>query len=243
MNFRTLTASVAFMTTIIPASAATLDLSPPPWERWNPPSENNQFAIHAVWNFDMQSERRIAPDNMGVIDSNPLRYKGIGSSATFPDTSMWSDGSWNFDPPGVIDVVLANVVDERPVKFVRAQLTWNWMPNGDTNGVAGNPTFYATSATDSSIDGIIPRSGGSIDNTDWMGTHTFDQSSNRWHSLFLAEIRPNPDHENFEIFIPGHVSIDGLIIDTFSAIPEPSRAMIGLAGLAISLVTHRRRRI
>lgn len=219
------------------ASAVTLDLAPPTWERWNPPAEGNTFATYAVWNFDTDpgADLSVIPDNDAIIESNPMACMLCGNSATFPPTAVWRNtGAWEMALGGMVDISLTNVIDELPAKQVRAQVTWR--------GEASTPpTFYVVTAFDPSLpgSGIIPQAGGEIIDTDPFGTHTFDEASGSWHSLYLAEIRPNPNNENFELFVAPNTTIDGIVIDTIS-IPEAGCGALVVAGLLVLAAGRRR---
>ena len=206
------------------------DLAPPPWDRLGAAN----YTTAAEWEFFASGPMTYVADGVEVP------YIGGDGGGGFPSDLLtagdisWSsydgDGAWTANPGGADDAMLnfrvSNWVDTEPLKIIRVQMVY------DRGGTSSAPYVFDIIPFDPlGTDSITP-----ISVTD---TPIPLDALDRIHRLEVWEIEPNPDFESIQIVVPDGVSVDQIVIDTISTVPEPSAlAIIGLGGL---LATRRRR--
>lgn len=200
------------------------DLNPPPWR-------GGPLSTVAEWDFLTPSAG--PPDGTSVT---PVIGNSGGQPLAVPDitTLNWipfdGTGAWTAPIPGggAIGFEIPNWIDLEPIKFLQIQMTYVPGPTGqgpftqnwnafDPNGIT---SILQTSANDTGIPG-----------------------TNLWYRIEQWEIRPNPDFEFFQVFIPGGVILSQVVVDSIS-VPEPSTLVLGsMAVAALAIVARRRRKL
>lgn len=194
------------------------DIVPPPWDR------NDPYAVTFAWEFDDDVDDLPGnPGNQALPDlamtGNPM--SGIITRAEIDDSLTWDNGAWTATggSSGIVFVV-DNVIDHRPVKHVRVQVTHS-----------ENPSFLGLDSLGGMDNKVGPDLGFSDITTVDLGVG---------HTLFLFDIFPNPDWETFTLAIGTDTSVSEVVIDTIS-IPEPVSAYAAATFAGLLMLRRRRR--
>ena len=144
---------------------------------------------------------------------------------TDPTTNLFPALPTDVVPPGggtgiggkSYEFYLPNWIDELPVKYMRLQLTWQFVPDPPLDilisGVEGTTGVPATLAFTSLITPV--------------GPDTFYQ-------YYDFEFYPNPDQERWTVFLEDNAQLVQVVADTVSTIPEPATmAILGFGGLVL----------
>jgi len=215
---------------ITPAAYAE-DWNPPPWR-------GDDLSAKAQWQFEGGDEAVFAP----ISPTQPVAW--WPESGNVPErNASWNDSSPTLLVPvnatrkaggisfGGMHIVMANWLDDEPLKLVRIQIGGIYEP-ADDPGVWWE-AWQVSAASEE------------LEDWDVLGSEQQSQSSaNTFNVSTDLLIRPNPDWEIFSLDgIPDNVVIDQLIVDTVS-IPEPSSfALAGVGALLVgAFVLVRRRR-
>ena len=202
------------------------DLTPPPWSR----DGASNFTTAAEWDFTVNDGTNYVADGSSVTTVN-----GDGGGGFPPQMSAggdigwvtYNDGGWQGGiggtGPGSLNFRIANWIDDEPLKIVWMQMTYAPDP------VSGGSPF---------IEFIIADDPLPITRTEQVSVTEGPISGDalgRWHKLEVWEIEPNPDFESIQIVVLEGVTVDQVVIDTISTVPEPTGlAMITAAGLLLA---------
>lgn len=112
---------------------------------------------------------------------------------------------------------LPNFIDELPVKYMRLQLTWQFVPTSptsiDISGVEGTTGIPGTIVSSSAIINVAPE---------------------LYYQYYDIEFYPNPDQERWTVFLEDNAQLVQVVADTVSTIPEPSTmAILGFGALTL----------
>jgi hypothetical protein len=179
--------------------------------------------VTAEWEF-LTPMNPLGPDG-------PLTNVGAQGSGSAPGGTLatisspaglgWGfgdgDGGWFFPDGGAIHFRVDNIIDLRPIKRIRMQVTHTPLMGFGLDPLPAF-NFGATGSVPGPVTGTFP-----------APTHT----------LITWEMRPNPPWEDFRLLVFGTGEIDQVLIDTIS-IPEPMT--IVLAGVLASYGTFFLRR-
>ena len=200
------------------------DLTPPPWSR----DGASNFTTAAEWDFLINDGTNYVADGSSVATVN-----GDGGGGFPPQMSAggdigwvsYNDGGWQGGiggtGPGSLNFRIANWIDDEPLKIVWMQMTY------DRGPALGSPF----------IEFIIPTDPEPITRIEQVSVTDGPISGDalgRWYKLEVWEIEPNPDFESIQIVVPEGVTVDQVVIDTISTVPEPTGlAMITVTGLML----------
>lgn len=134
------------------------------------------------------------------------------------------DGGWfGLGGGGIVNIAMPNFIDQLPRKEIWVQI--KYVPGG------ASPYVTAVEAFDEEAGQVLGTLNGSIDNPD------FGFRVESW------QILPNPDFELIQIYVPAAVTIDQVVVDTISTVPEVSTlALCGGSILVLAVGARLRRR-
>jgi len=209
----------------IPAIASADDFAPPPWLRSDP------FAVTAEWEFSTPANPT-PPDGLltNVLLKGSDTAPGGTSAAIVGDAGLgWGigtgDGGWFFPDGGSIRFRMDNVVDQRPIKHLRMQVTHT---PGISLALDALPGFNFLST------GSIPGPATIIPHGPVGGPPLHVGTVISW------DMFPNPPWEDFMLLISGAGEIDQIVVDTIS-IPEPAAIMMCAIAMLSGSAFRRRR--
>lgn len=229
LSVRTAIAALCASAFAIPTFAD--DLTPPPWDRLGAPN----YTVALEWEFladggsspyaaDATSFTMYDGDGFTVPEPSSVLPSGNISWNSYDGDGGWTGGVGG----GALNFRVANWVDTEPIKYVRVQITYD-------RGAAGlDPYISFIIANDIADPDPVETFIGATD-----GPIASDPAG-RFHRLEEWTITPNPDFESIQIVVPEGVTIDQVVIDTISTVPEPtSLSLLALGGVLLS----RRRRL
>ena len=178
----------------------------------NPPDyRGDPLSVHAHWNVIPGTPFLELTDFSWQDDADP----GTTLHPLRPPDPVepTGDKDYQFDLP--------NWIDEMPVKYMRLQLTWMFIPDEPTIDISG-------------VDGIDPVPGNIV-----FTSPVENVAPETYYQYYDIEFYPNPDVERWTVFLPDSAELVQTVADTVSTIPEP--ATLSVLGLG-SLVLLRRRK-
>jgi len=205
-------------------TATAHDFNPPPWRDLTHP-----FSTLQGWDF-LTPANPATPDHPGL----PL-VVGDGFGGGLPTATMfnmqWNPGSptdfpgvWGPNDPsgGFILLDIPNWIDTEPIKWISVQTTF----------IGSNPPLITNIFGDESGQAVfgVPIAPPLVTPLDPL--NGIFGVTEQW------EMRPNPDWETIEIFVPPDVAIDQIVVDTIS-FPEPGSMALVAIGLAVVMRRHR----
>ena len=217
------------------------DLVSPPWGEPRPegPTDQDPFdptadplTYFVEWaDLDPQATAPQAPTRE---QWGPFGGPGTDPYPNSPSATAEFDGEsgyfWTFTVP--------NWIDREPEKCLQLQLTFTEtftdQPSGDRPFITEITAFDNNEVYVYPGDGSIflkePPSGDTIDSG---SNPTNGTSFITTHETQMWGFYPNPDYETINLYVPGHLTLDQVVVDTIS-MPEPtSAAAIALGGLAL----------
>lgn len=175
-------------------------------------------SMTAEWEF-------ATPDNPSYADNFFLtELDGATVFPVYPFAELinlgWTvadgDGGWfGLDGGGIVNIAMPNFIDQLPLKEIWVQI--KYVPGGES------PFVAAVEAFDEEAGQVLGTLNGSIDNTE------FGFRIESW------QIRPNPDFELIQIWVPANVVVDQVVVDTISTVPEVST--LALCGGSLVVLT------
>jgi len=207
-----------------------------PWDR-DPLLAASQRTTFAEWSFDnsatMPEPGLITGDFKDELDTafggdHPTLGTGAGMSY-LDGTGPGGASGWQATSPNIQENTLAfnipNWVDQEPDKWLAAQITYHGQ-------LPTSQVFAFLGLSDPVDDVSLPFFNTLLTDPDLPNGASFR------HEIW--EIHPNPDWEQYVLFVPEGTFIDQVVIDTISN-PEPGAFAVTLVG-SMLLMTRRRNR-
>lgn len=184
-------------------------------DRNPPPYRGEPLSVHAHWLVD-PSGLFVLSEFSWADDDDPSTYLSPLTPSVLIDPAA---GVYGFEVP--------NFVDELPIKLLRIQLTWT--------GTTQPPLFLASIGIDggNAVPGVVTFASTPLVFTQPPGGYQY----------FDIEYKPNPDFEQIRVQLPPDVSLDQVVIDSISTVPEPAASgLLIWGGMGITALRRRRYR-
>jgi hypothetical protein len=201
---------------------------------WFPPDFRGlPGSVYALWdlnnpeNPDLADAFNAVPlDGLPLYEIPPIVEILNLEFATVGDTSGWlATGDF-----GILNFCVPNFIDFLPVKDIWVQINYI-APNPNPADPLTFPWVAAVEASDNEVGFVLG---------EFTGSFNIPQIGYR---LETWVVRPNPDFELIQIFVPRGVLVDQVIIDTISTVPEVSTMVLcGVSGFVIAGFGYVRRR-